>query len=213
MWAMGGVHLDADFIPCKDLDFMVDIPGVISFPVMPNFTHEVNGNAMSAPPHHRLFEHALETIIDIGPEITNLNNLQAAGPGIMARITDEYFEEIGVKLGPIHKGDSIMPFDADPVEGVIEINEDRQKDFWHAIVADIRFRGDTRNQYLYHLAARSWQGGNQMKSACFENPKLIGPFLEQFCSKDLTKEDDPHFERDCGHNDLENESSEIAVGN
>jgi len=199
MWAVGGVHIDADYVVCDSLEFLVDAPGVISFPAMPAPTHEVNGCAMSAPPHHRLFEIALETFIDQGASITTAHNLEAAGPHIMANITDQYFKEIGVELDPIYVGDKSMPFEAEPVEGVIEIIEDSAEGFWKATVADIRFRGDTTHYDLYHLATRSWQGEkNKMKATCLEHPELISPFLEKFCSNKQLNTWKVPFETECG---------------
>lgn len=199
MWAHGGVYLDGDFIACSSLDFLVDTPGVVSFPFMAPQTHQVNGCVMSSPPHHRLFELALENFIDRGETIVSEDNLNAAGPHAMANITDEYFKEIGVKLDPIFfVGDKSMPFEAEPIEGVIDIDNGAKKSFWHATVADIRFRGIMRHKHLYHIGFRSWQGEEyKMKSKCLDNPNLIGPYLEKFCSQDLNRIGGPHFEN-CG---------------
>lgn len=200
MWTEGGVHLDADFIACGSLDFLVDAPGVVSFPHMAPQSHQVNGCVMSAPPNHRLFELALENFIERGKGIIPLDNLNAAGPHAMANITDEYFKEIGVKLDPIFfVGDKLMPFEAEPIEGVIDIDNGGKKSFWHATVADIRFRGVMRRKFLYHIGFRSWQGDeDKMKSKCLDNPELLAPYLEQFCSQDLKRIGGPHFEN-CGN--------------
>lgn len=209
MWAIGGVHLDADFVICDNIDFLLDEPGVLSFPVMPPNTHEVNGCAMSAPPHHRLFEIALDTFINEGKEITWRNNLIAAGPMIMSNITDKYFKEVGVELDSIFEGNKSMPFEADPLEGVITINNDGPKDSWKATVADIRFRYETTEKDLYHVGFRSWQNGNAMRSPCFDQPELIIPYLEGFCGQDLSNNWLLEFEKDCGKN-LNNEPSFTA---
>eukprot|EP00560_Eucampia_antarctica_P008108 CAMPEP_0197824976 /NCGR_PEP_ID=MMETSP1437-20131217/2142_1 /TAXON_ID=49252 ORGANISM="Eucampia antarctica, Strain CCMP1452" /NCGR_SAMPLE_ID=MMETSP1437 /ASSEMBLY_ACC=CAM_ASM_001096 /LENGTH=281 /DNA_ID=CAMNT_0043424801 /DNA_START=417 /DNA_END=1262 /DNA_ORIENTATION=- len=207
MWAIGGVHLDADFITCRSLDFMIDTPGAVSFPVMPDWTNEVNGCLMSAPPHHRLFELALETIVDFGSRITNMHNLEAAGPHIMAKITDQYFKEIGVEVGSIFEGETYPLLTAESVEGVIDVSTG----YWRVTIADIRFRGDTGNNLMYHVGVRSWQAGREMQATCIEHPHLIFPFLEEYCSKDLTYEDNPHFERDCGLDFIADDSSNTTI--
>ena len=197
MWAIGGVNIDADFIACSSLDFMVDEPGVVSFPYMPSNTHEVNGAAMSSPPHHRLFGLALETIIGLGDNIRSFNNLRAAGPGIMAEIVDNYFKEIGLSIGSIFNGDN-KTITAEPVEGVITIDK---ANYWEAKVADIRFRGDTAAKNLYHLGTRSWINGLEMKSTCFDHPELIIPYFEGVCARDqskITNARGPNFEKECG---------------
>lgn len=195
MWSMGGVHLDADFIPCKGLDFMIDTPGVVSFPVMPDRTNEVNGCLMSSPPHHRLFELALETIIEFGPKITHMHNLEAAGPHVMAKITDTYFKEIGIEVDPIFEGESTAMDTVKPIEGVVNVDKEG---YWRVTIGDIRFKGDTRDKFMYHLGARTWAAGRELQAPCIEHPELIAPFLEEYCSRDLKYQDDPHFARDCG---------------
>lgn len=197
MWAIGGVNIDADFITCSSLDFMVDEPGVVSFPYMPRNIHEVDGAVMSSPPHHRLFGLALETIIGFGDSIRSFNNLRAAGPGIMAEIVDNYFTEKGFSIESVFNEDD-KTFTAEPVEGVITTYT---ADYWEAEVVDIRFRGNTAAKNLYHIGTRSWINGLEMKSKCFEHPELIIPYFEGVCARDqskITNARGPNFEQECG---------------
>merc|ERR1712043_151183 len=93
MYFYGGVHLDADSIPCGGLEHMVDQPGVVSFPYhLDSDLDQVNGNMVSAPPRHRLFGVALESFIARGEKMKWMNNLSAAGPVAFAIATDAYFK-------------------------------------------------------------------------------------------------------------------------
>jgi len=106
IYTMGGVYLDADMVPCDGVDYLVDMPGVVSIPFKNQGPgdFEVNAAAMSAPPHHRLMELALEYFKGLGSEIGTLNNLDAAGPKAFAIIADRYFKELGLNLPSISEG-------------------------------------------------------------------------------------------------------------
>jgi len=185
MYAMGGVYLDADFIMCDGVDFMVDTPGTVSFPFKTEIpaSRELSNAIMAAPSHHRLFELALETFIMEGPKIGSKPILHAVGPSMIAKITDQYFKEIGVELASMYDGYS--PFSAQPVEGVIVVTSD----YWKARVADVRFAPYPASKGLYHVAFRSWfpekkLREKKMKVLCFDNAELISPFLDNFCKVD-----------------------------
>jgi len=189
LYAMGGVYLDADFIMCDGVDFMADTPGVVSFPfkTITRNSREIMNSIMAAPSHHRLFELALENFIAEGPAIGSKVVLDAVGPRMISKITDQYFKEVGVDLASISDGYS--PFSAQPVDGVIDVKSD---DFWEAKVADVRFAVNPRRKGLYHVAFRSWFPEKKLKERqmmmnavlCFEDSELISPFLVTFCRAD-----------------------------
>jgi len=202
MYVEGGVYLDTDMVPCDSLDYMVDEPGVISFPFLDGFDRQVNGAAMSSPPGHPLMKMALEAFIAQGEEISTMHNLYAAGPNRMAIITDDYLISIGMDLPPLfstsvkREGDGYNPYTDAP-----EVTH--HGEFWTQI-ADIRFYWPTRNiseLSTYHLHFRSWIERSRRdveKSACFENIELIEGFVEWMCRPDV-KRHNMRFD-DCGTN-------------
>ena len=182
LYVEGGVYLDADMVPCGGLEYMVDEPGMVSFPFKNRGTtdNEVNGAAMSAPPRHRLMGLALETFVQLGPSIGTLHNLEAAGPHIFARIVDTYLAEIGVEIPSIHDGNS--PYELEPLEGVIDDSDA----YWRARVADLRFAFEMGGHPhgTYHIAMRTWQLNRPEETdepPCHKNTNLIAPWLEEFC--------------------------------
>lgn len=198
MWALGGVYLDADFIACNNVDFMVDAPGVISFPIMPQGTQGISSAAMSAPPHHRLFEILLEKYIDLVDSIdVNMAITIGETQYILAEAADEYFKEIGEEADFMDK--LVMPSAAEPVTSDTNINEEGTNRNFQVTVADIRLRAEISRHNLYHLNVKSWLLGQEMKSICFDNPDLLIPFLEETCNSDLTNVNEIDFVNKCGY--------------
>ena len=181
LYVEGGVYLDADMVPCGGLEYMVDEPGMVSFPFKRASTtdNEVNGAAMSAPPRHRLMGLALETFAQLGPSIGTLNNLEAAGPHIFARIVDTYLAGIGVEIPSMYDRNS--PYELEPLEGVI----DESDAYWRARVADLRFAFEMGGHPhgSYHMAMRTWQGRPEEteEPPCHKDTNLIAPWLDEFC--------------------------------
>ena len=184
MWVHGGVYLDADMIVCEDISFMADSPGVVSFPSHPTFTLEVNQSIMSAPPHHRLMGLALEEIISEGPNVLTYKVLYATGPEALARATDRYFKEIGLKLPPLKD----KPYR--------ESFGEKRASFWNLQIGDVRFANSPTQRGLHHAALRSWASDNAMKSECFRRPELISPYLQSFCELPTGRRHD--FLEGCG---------------
>ena len=93
------------------------------------------------------------------------------------------------------------------MEGVIDVSTG----FWLVTIADIRFRGNTHSKLMYHLGVRSYQPESEMQATCIEYPHLMFPFLKEYCSKDLTSEDNSHFKRDCGLDFIADDSSNTTI--
>ena len=177
LYSIGGVYFDADVIACGSLDFMIDTPGVVSFPFHPQFATEVNQGLISAPPHHALIKLALETIIHLGPKLTTEHILDTAGPTMIGRVTDAYFKNHGIDIPPI----SEKPYrDNDEIEGTIM--KDDKSDF-DLRIADVQF-GDSRmfRSNVYHFVFNSWIPGRETHAKCFDEPEMIEPFFDYFCS-------------------------------
>ena len=176
LYSYGGVYFDADVIACGSLDFMVDTPGVVSFPFHPHQTNEVAQGMMSAPPHHPLIKLALQAMILQGPAIATNHILDATGPGLMGKVTDAYFKKIGINLPPVRG----KPYRGnDVIEGKIL----KDNSIYDMIIADVRF-GDLRLFQLnvYHFAFKSWIPGQEDHARCFDEPKMIEPFFDYFCA-------------------------------
>jgi len=178
VYHFGGVYLDIDMIPCNGLDFMVDTPGVVSFPSLNERAGEVVNCAISAPPRHELLGLALHNIFVKGSEVAN-GFLDAAGPYFISTVVDEYLARKGEKFPSIAKKEAV-PFPFDP------------NSLW-TTVSDVRFadsmgRLETKlESALIHLHFGSWfpdtEEYNKDKSkTCEENYELIPPFLDGVCT-------------------------------
>jgi len=178
LYELGGVYSDADMIPCDGYEGLVDMPGVVSFPHGTQVAKRVgsigmlNGALWSAPPKHRLNQLAMEYFISLGPAITTMPNLEAAGPVGFGIVADMYFKEIGAGVPSIGEGAAF--YANQPVNGS-----------WIQI-ADIRFVPEGEKAGLfYHLSTASWSKGiahkKTMSSPCVEDLSLIKPFLNWLC--------------------------------
>lgn len=184
MYVEGGVYLDADMVPCESLDFMVDEPGVVSFPYLYGSHNQVNGALMSSPPGHLLMKMALESFIALGPAIQFINNLIAAGPVKMAEVTDEYIrlKNLDLPLPLFSTGDK-DPYNDAP--NVAEKYGDWTK------IDDIRFMHPVVAPYTYHLHFMSWIPGHKPEDKpsgdqqCYEHPSLIKPWVDHICKPNI----------------------------
>lgn len=198
LYSVGGVYFDADVIACDSLEFMVDTPGVVSFPFHPQSTHEVSQGLISAPPHHRLLEIALEMIMVKGERLTVLHPLDATGPKMFGKATDAYFKERGIDIAPLNKQ---TYHENDSIEGVL-VKDTTQ--FWDLKVADVQF-GDmqTASLGLYHMSFRSWSPDSKMFK-CFNKPETIEPFFKYFCAHPEKRDYlIDNFANECGSTGLE----------
>jgi mannosyltransferase OCH1-like enzyme len=200
MFTEGGVYLDTDMIPCGSLDYMVDEPGVVSFPFLHGRENQVNGAAMSAPPGHPLMKMALDSFIDLGQDISWMNNLIAAGPARMGIVTDEYLKTLGMDLPPLFSTWGSEPTGYDPYVDAPEVT--KHEGDW-AQIADIRFSEPKTNigfPPTYHLHFGSWihihEEANRNENICYKQPNLIPGFVDWLCMPDIQG----HHRRfsDCG---------------
>ena len=198
LYSYGGVYFDADVIACGSLDFMVDTPGVVSFPFHPHETNEVSQGLMSAPPHHPLIKLALQEMIIQGPEIATNLILDATGPGMMGRVTDAYFKKHGIDIPPV-RGKHYRDND------VIEGKTFKDNTFYDLKVADVQF-GDLQKfpSNVYHFAFKSWIPGQETHAKCFDEPKMIEPFFDYFCAHEKYRPElTRNFHALCGKTYLE----------
>ena len=161
LYVEGGVYLDADMVPCGGLSFMVDEPGVVTFPFTLAKHIELNGAASSAPKGHRLMKMAMEYFIAKGSAITTEHNLDAAGPRAMALVVDRYIHDLGKK----HKDLRHIPFphfhrgEEDVYASLPDLPEVVLKGDGYAKIADIKYSRwpfGGPNENIYHLQSRSW---------------------------------------------------------
>jgi len=195
MYMEGGVYLDTDMVPCVPLDLFIDDPHVVTFPFLYHNSREVNGAAMSSPPGHPLMKKALDAFIELGPDITTLHNLYAAGPVKMALITEDYLRTEGIDIPPVFSDTEYNPYiDAPEVTSHYGI--------WTQI-ADIRFTHPSvdNNFPVYHLHFGSWiphwQAHTENENICSEKPELIAGFIEWMCKPDI-RNHAMRYDR-CGH--------------
>jgi hypothetical protein len=100
LFAVGGVHFNADTVLCnKQVDFMVDKPGVVSFPfqLSGDGSNQVIPVAVAAPPGQRLMGMAMESFINLGPNISGDQILELTCPHAFAKVVDEYIKEMGIE--------------------------------------------------------------------------------------------------------------------
>lgn len=181
IYAMGGTYLDTDMIACGGIDYMVDTPGVASFPwKLEVGGNQVSGAAMSAPPGHRLMGLAMESFIGKGDKLRTEANLWAAGNVAFANATDYYFKELGIDLPPIYK--KFNPYNAKGTEdGKIKKNVEAPASKWPVQIGDVRFAfyGAFPYKKLFHIAFRTWHDG--YKPRCEKLGKHVKPWLDEFC--------------------------------
>ena len=187
LYRFGGIYLDADVIVCGDLDFLVNTPNVVSFPLFHTFDHEIKQGMLSAPPKHRLMEMMLQRIISHGEKISGMHNLEAAGPMLMGRVADVYFKEQGINIPPLEEKDYRFN---EEIDGVLikdyHFNEVKDGDDISAMfdlkIADVRFGMTLRQNGLYHLAFKSWIPNHVRHMKCYDEPETIEPFFDYFCA-------------------------------
>lgn len=182
LYVEGGVYLDADMIACDGIDFLLDAPGLVSFPFLLKTHNEVNAAGASAPKRHRLMKMAMESFIAKGPELATLHNLEAAGPRAMGKVTDEYISGLGFG--------QIFPHFNNETENQYELPEfpevvDTEQEYWTRL-ADIRYAPDGAPKHIYHMEFGSWKrstwaNGVAEARVCVNEPQKVMPFLHWFC--------------------------------
>jgi hypothetical protein len=178
VFAEGGVHIDADTIMCgKQLDKMVDKPGVVSFPFQLDDSAQVTTAMVSGPPGHRLMGMAMESFIALGPEIGTLPNLEAAGPHEFAKVVDEYIKAVGIEREPIYTGTIGYPPEnpsGAPIPG---------GSFWGVEISDLRFGNNFAYMNSWHIGFGSWfKNRAPPVRPCDVNVDLVNPWIDDFCT-------------------------------
>lgn len=176
MHVHGGVFLDADMVPCDSLDYMVDEPRKVSFPMLYGASGQVNTGIMSAPPGHPLMQLALEEFVDVGHDITWMNNEMATGPARMALVLDIYMVMLGMDLIS-----SFTDFEFDIYKE--EQSSIVQDSPWSKI-ADVRLMEPQSNLIpsTYHLSYESKIPVIiDFDVSCYEHPEYIEDFMKDMC--------------------------------
>lgn len=194
MWSMGGIYLDDDVIFCDSIEFLVEKPGMVSFPLHSDGDGEVNGSMMSAPPHHPLMKHALQYLVEIDTEITRRGNLYAGGSYVLGLAFDKYIKETGIDIPPLSKQPLLKN---KPIPEKIIV---RDHEFFKFQIADLRFGGNPKQVGMFHLEYRSWLPNYKSKSGCIEKPELIEGFFNEFCAKPFMDRFSNAFHEECGLN-------------
>jgi len=192
LYELGGVYLDADTIPCRNLNFLLDDPIKASFGNTQFWTWQVLNFATSAPPHHPLFRKMMDLWTDMGMDIGYNGILDTTGPGFLARSIDEYLKSIGFADIP---SISEQKFSESHLEEVfsgpwVELGDVR--------LAKSRSQGFA----IVHIEFRSWlpqisQGQVAKQSPCVEDPELIFPFFDEVCGDVIVSN---AVFADCGRN-------------
>lgn len=194
MWSMGGIYLDDDVIFCESIEFLVEKPGMVSFPLLTDGNGEVNGSMLSAPPRHPLMKHTLEYLVELDSEITHRGNLYAGGSYVFGLAFDKYIKETGIDIPPLSVQNLL---ENKPIPGKITLNT---HEFFKFQIADLRFGGNPKGVGVFHLEYRSWQPQHTSKSGCIEKPELIQEFIHDFCAKPNHDRFSNAFHDECGLN-------------
>ena len=163
-------------IPCSDLEHLVNVNGVASFPFTQPGSGQISNAAISAPARHPAIEKILHFIADnpkshIGPV------LHTTGPNAVATALQQYNEEYDLGLPNVGNGESVENYS------------------W-AASGDIRlgsytYTGRRRNEpfHFYHAAFGSWIAtrANDFESSCESEEKLhlIKAFIKEQCEGDI----------------------------
>jgi len=171
----GGIYLDTDMVPCGPMDYMIDDPEVVSFPHYHADCNQVNGAEMSSRPGHPLMKMAVESFIALGPDITWMHNLDAAGPRKMAKVTDEYLQK-KFDIPPLFSSYDYNAY-VDAPEVTMRIND------WWAQIGDVRFASPVHRGMptTHHLGAGSWIKNYSHGGSCSEHPEVTKGFVEWMC--------------------------------
>ena len=88
---------------------MVDKPGGVSFPfqLSGDGSNQVIPAAVAAPPGQRLMGVAMESFINLGPNISGDQILELTCPHAFAKVVDEYIKEMGIEWPSIFEGNNI----------------------------------------------------------------------------------------------------------
>lgn len=164
-----------DVIPCfrGSLRFFTNEPGVISFPFITGIDGQVNGAAMSAPRKHKLMKMALDHFVEQGDIISQLHNLDAAGPRVFAMIVNNYLDDVGIIDFPQIVGSNLYDARALQKTGI-----------WSK-VADLRFTDQAFPRRLFHIQFGSWihNWEDHDKFRCLKRPNMIKPWLKDVCAR------------------------------
>jgi len=179
MYVEGGIYLDTDMVPCETMDYMVDDPDVVSFPHLRGNSDQVNGAIMSSRPGHPLMKFAMDSFVALGPDITWMHNLEAAGPRKMAFIVEQYLGSSGFDLPPLFSSNEYDPY-TDAPEVTMRVND------WWGQIGDVRFGAQVHNgpPTTYHLGAGSWINKYEIQNKCLEHPEVIRGFVDWMCEPD-----------------------------
>jgi mannosyltransferase OCH1-like enzyme len=163
--AEGGIYLDADFVPCADLNELVGPPGYASFPWPHLHQGRISNGIFSASPGHPLLGRALAMLSQNG-DIMWFGALNAAGPHFVAKAVKSYCRNNLRNAMIINKQDKAS------------------KIWYYKPMFKLRFGRDgaMRQVNWVHLGYNSWFG-SKTSGQCEKEEKvhLIRPFLENAC--------------------------------